>query len=251
MEKREVVGIKIGSNLLTNGNGLIDFSFVADVCRQISELKKSNYDVFLVRSGAVASDGNISRSAESRASVGQARLIAAEVYHFGMYGIDVAQLMPTYYDLRKSNTYFFKNYLHLLRDKKAVPIINYNDPMDKREMDQVKKYSDNDNLFKRMCFVGGVNIPIIGFKSPGISDSKDRVIREVYQNDRRKIFGYIREGSENGRGKGKEGPKTKVKVAFDLAKQFGKAILVPGFEKDFILRAIAGESNFGTVFYGL
>lgn len=249
MEKRKTVGIKIGSNLLTNGEGLINYSFVADVCRQISEVKKK-YDIFWVRSGAVASDGNKDRSDESRAAVGQARLIAAEVYHFGMYGLDVAQLVPTYHDLRKSNTYFFKNYQDVLRDRLAVPIINYNDPMDNREMKQVSKYSDNDNLFKRMCMVGGVDIPIIGFNSPGITDPSKNVIREVYLNDRKKIMGYIQEGSSSGYGKGKEGPLTKVKVAFDLAKTFGKAILVPGYEKDFILRAIAGEPNFGTVFYG-
>ncbi|MDO8260005.1 MAG: hypothetical protein Q7T50_00720 [Candidatus Magasanikbacteria bacterium] len=249
MKKRKVVGIKIGSNLLTNGDGLINYSFVADVCRQVSEVKRE-YDVFLVRSGAVASDGNEDRSPESRAAVGQAKLIATEVYHFGMYGLSVAQLLPTYHDLRKNNTYFFLNYRNILHDRLAIPDINYNDPMDNREMKQVSKYSDNDNLFKRICMVGGVDIPIIGFNSPGITDPSKNVIREIYSRDRKKIMGYIQEGSSSGYGKGKEGPLTKVKVAFDLAKICGKAILVPGYEKDFILRAIAGELNFGTIFYG-
>lgn len=242
------IGIKIGSKMITKGNGKINMIFIANLCRQISQLKDDGHEVFLVTSGAVVSDGDTKRSDLLRASVGQGKLISSYIYHFSMFDYDVAQLVPTYHDLNDSCTDFFKTLNQALADPKTIPVINYNDPMDDRELQQMHNFADNDNLFKTICLLNGVDIPIIGFDKDGISDDKGAIIRTARRTNKNKILNFLGEGSDTGyKGKG-EGPVTKVEALFELSAKFGKAILAPGGEKDFVLRAVSGEENFGTIF---
>ena len=69
------IGIKVGSKLLTDGKGSINKEFILGVCQQISILIRGGHEVFLVSSGAVASDPHIHRSKNLRAIVGQPDLL--------------------------------------------------------------------------------------------------------------------------------------------------------------------------------
>ena len=64
------------------------------------------------------------------------------------------------------------------------------------------------------------------------------------------VYQYIEKYAKGGNklGHGSDGMATKIKVLGALAEAGIEATLAPGKEKDFILRAVREEKNFGTKF---
>ena len=52
--KRNIV-VKVGSQLLTNGKGKINYNYLNKICSDIAELMRLGHNVIFVRSGAIAS----------------------------------------------------------------------------------------------------------------------------------------------------------------------------------------------------
>ena len=52
--KKKVVAIKVGSNVITNKQGLPDEQVIVNISNQIKSLKDEGYQVLLISSGAVA-----------------------------------------------------------------------------------------------------------------------------------------------------------------------------------------------------
>src|SRR5687768_3625982 len=76
--------VKIGSNVLTQDNGMPDLARIQHLVEQIAALKKAGKEVIVVSSGAVASGRSLIRVSEKAdavtnrqllASVGQVKLI--------------------------------------------------------------------------------------------------------------------------------------------------------------------------------
>ncbi len=49
-----MITLKVGSNVITNDEGFPDEQVIADISRQINELRQRGHAVILVTSGAVA-----------------------------------------------------------------------------------------------------------------------------------------------------------------------------------------------------
>ncbi len=236
------IGVKVGSKLLTDGNGKINKEIILRVCEQIVKLMRRGNCVFLVSSGAVASDPHKERSKNLRAAIGQLKLMNLYTSCFDLFGVEAAQLLLTDKDLSKSNI-ITKKVIEECFKCGVIPVINGNDVVDDAEIRALEKCADNDILFQLVCELIQVDIAMICFDMPGLIDNKGKVIKEV--RTLKEILPYIKSGNELGYGK--EGMMTKVKVLSQLSKKGIKAKLVCGKKENFILKAVY-DNNFGTLF---
>lgn len=151
MAKQRIV-VKIGSSSLTNKQGGLDLLKLNEHTSAIAALKKMNYEVILISSGAVSAGfydlGYPSRPVtvagkQAAAAVGQGLLIQAYTDAFRKYGMVAAQLLLTKdvftNEVQYSNVYATLTEL-LKRD--IIPIINENDTVAIDEL----TFGDNDML---------------------------------------------------------------------------------------------------------
>jgi glutamate 5-kinase len=237
------IGIKLGSMLITGGNGKVDVEYLNFVCEQIAKLKKDGHQVFLVTSGAIASDQTPGRSENARASVGQGRLIRCFIDIMESYNINVAQLLPTYVHLQNKDSDYNHVFIEILNDKKLLPVINYNDPVDSREIKQLHYYADNDNLLLAHSLVAKADLAIIAISEKCFRDRQGAPIYQARLSEKQHLVSCCQGG--NACGHGKEGMKTKIFVLCSLAEKKIRGIMAPGKEENFILRAVNQEPNFG------
>jgi glutamate 5-kinase len=147
---RRVV-VKIGSNVLTENNGL-NLKAIRSITRQVCRLIDEGRQVILVSSGAMASGvkkiGLHARPDElpkrqAVAAVGQAGLIREYEKAFSRYDKKVAQILLTSEDLSSRKRYLnARNTLYTLLSWQVIPVINENDTVSVEEI----KLGDNDNL---------------------------------------------------------------------------------------------------------
>lgn len=145
------VVVKVGSNVLTENNGL-NVTAIRSISRQICRLIDRGLEVILVTSGAMASGlkkvGLSKRPDEipkrqAVAAVGQAGLIMEYEKAFARYKKKVAQILLTSEDLSNRKRYLnARNTLYTLLSWQVLPIINENDTIMVEEI----KFGDNDNL---------------------------------------------------------------------------------------------------------
>jgi glutamate 5-kinase len=145
------VVVKVGSNVLTENNGL-NLKVMRSISRQIGRLIGDGLEVILVSSGAMASGvkkiGLPARPDElpkrqAVAAVGQAGLMLEYEKAFDRCGLKVAQILLTSEDLSNRKRYLnARNTLNTLLAWQIVPIVNENDTVWVEEI----KLGDNDNL---------------------------------------------------------------------------------------------------------
>jgi glutamate 5-kinase len=174
------VVVKIGSNVLTENNGL-NVTFIRSITRQICRLIDDGREVILVSSGAMASGvkkvGLTKRPDElpqrqAVAAVGQAGLIMAYEKAFGRHHKKVAQILLTSEDLSNRKRYLnARNTLYTLLSWHVVPIINENDTVSVEEI----KFGDNDNLAAMITLLMDADILINLTDIEGLFDKDPRI----------------------------------------------------------------------------
>lgn len=244
------IGIKVGSSLLVDPAGGLNLKMVLKICQQIAELVTSGNQVFLVTSGAVASDPKKYRAKNLRAAVGMARLIGKYTEYLSIFKIETAQMLFTDNDLRADCRQRLIQLLIKAMEEAIVPIINANDTVDWQELNQLEKCADNDLLFADLCLALRPDFAIIGFDKPAFCDQNKMWVNVVSEKNWQDIFSACQSGNEFGHGT--FGMATKMKAAKSLAQAGIRTLIAPGRENDFILRAIDElEENryvFGTHF---
>ena len=152
------VVVKAGTGILTTGSShqQLDLTVMADLVRQIAELKSFGSEVLFVTSGAIAAGhealgfrpGSLDRDIPSRqtlAAVGQSRLMHTYGEMFQFRGLKVAQVLLTIRDLSDRQSYLnVGNTLNGLMERGVVPILNENDVVAVDEIGEV--FGDNDRL---------------------------------------------------------------------------------------------------------
>lgn len=182
LAKRVVV--KIGSNVLTENNGL-NVEVIRSLARQISRLIDGGREVILVSSGAMASGvkkiGLPKRPDElpkrqAVAAVGQAGLIMAYEKAFGRHHKKVAQILLTSEDLSNRKRYLnARNTLYTLLAWQVVPIINENDTVSVEEI----QFGDNDNLAAMITLLMDADILINLTDIEGLFNKDPRIYRDA------------------------------------------------------------------------
>ncbi|EOR93681.1 Glutamate 5-kinase [Arcticibacter svalbardensis MN12-7] len=144
--------IKVGSNVLTQANGLPDLHRIEHLVEQIAAIKKQNKEVILVSSGAVAFGRSLLSVSDKCdavatrqlfASIGQVKLINTYSDLFKKQNLVCAQVLVTKEDFRDRLHYLnMKNCFDILIQHNVVPVINENDVISVTEL----MFTDNDEL---------------------------------------------------------------------------------------------------------
>ncbi len=242
------VVVKIGSNVLTRGDGSLDFTRMSALVDQIAQLHRKGVEVIMVSSGAVASGrsevgryGKKLDAVQSRqlfSAVGQAKLINKYYNLFRDYGIVCGQVLTT-----KENLSTRRHYLNQQRcmsvmvDNGVVPIVNENDTISVTEL----MFTDNDELSGMVSTMMNCDALIILSNVDGIyngdpSLATSEVIREV-TGQHTELSGVISTTKSNfGRG----GMLTKSRISSKVADQ-GIEVIIANGKKDNILTNLVLE----------
>ncbi len=147
--------VKAGTGALTGPSGL-DSEVMADVVRQVCQVRDAGGEALLVTSGAIAagrsvlgqSRGDLGPDISSRqvfAAVGQGRLMHTYQEMFASHGAQIAQILLTTADLSNRQSYLnVGNTLQRLLELGVVPVLNENDVVAVDEIGEV--FGDNDRL---------------------------------------------------------------------------------------------------------
>lgn len=152
--RSKTIVVKVGTRVLTHGDGTLDQERVTAIAEQIVGLMEEKRHVVLVSSGAVAAGmgrlGLARRPSDlahlqAVAAVGQSRLIESYNRALEAHGRHAAQILLTADDLNDRMRYLnVRNTLLALFHHGALPIINENDTVRVDELQ--RNVGDNDRL---------------------------------------------------------------------------------------------------------
>ncbi len=192
-----LVVVKLGTSTLTNGTQTIDQDYIADLCKQVAQLRKEGVPVVIVTSGAAAA-GRKRLGIERRpsdiptlqacAAAGQAHLTEIYATELAQCGIACGQVLLTRRDVVDREGYLnARNTLMRLLDLGAVPVVNENDTVSVSEF----AFGDNDMLGAIVAALLGASLYVILSDVEGLytadpgKDPAAELLHEVTVIDRR------------------------------------------------------------------
>lgn len=239
--------IKIGTNVITKENGLLNLEVMQNLVEQVAELKKSDIKVVMVSSGAMGA-GRSLINVEGKndvvrrqvlCSVGQIKLLETYLKLFQKENFICSQVLVTKEDFRDRSHYLnMKNCIEGLLENNVVPIINENDVISVDEL----MFTDNDELAGLIAALISADALIILSSVDGILDDKGNVLTEV---DEKTILTKFIQTSKSSFGRG--GMLTKVKITQKIAAMGIETFIANGSTKDVVVKIHRGE-KIGTHF---
>lgn len=255
MEKvfKKVV-IKLGTNVLTRSDGLLDMTTISHLVDQIAALKKSGVQVILVSSGAVGAGRSLVKvpthlnkvvQRQVLSAVGQVRLLNIYMQFLNNYQLFCAQVLATKEDFRDRTHYLNMKacFNGLLRDN-IIPIVNENDVISVSEL----MFTDNDELAGLVAAMTNADALLILSNVDGVydghpDDTTSRVIPEISASNKKILESIAPSRSSFGRG----GMQTKLRIAQKAAKVGINTYIANGKRSNIILD-IAKNNYIGTLF---
>ncbi|MDP4291764.1 MAG: glutamate 5-kinase [Bacteroidota bacterium] len=244
------IAVKVGSNVLTRADGMLDINRMNLLVEQISRLRNNGIEIILISSGAVAAGKSEVQPARKHdavssrqlwSAVGQVHLI--NTYHelFSKYDTVCAQVLTTKENFRDRMHYLnMKNCLTTLLENRVVPIINENDTIAITEL----MFTDNDELSGLIAAMMDFEALVILSNVDGIytdhPDNPDaKIIREV-NIDSTNLARHIRTSkSEFGRG----GMITKSNIARKVAEQGIHVHIANGKQENILLELLDEDAE--------
>lgn len=252
--KKNIV-IKVGTSSITYDNGKMNFRFIDQLARQISDLMNRGIHVSLVSSGAIGVGAPIIGFAEkpsflpykqAAAAVGQGFLMNVYERFFHEYGRHVGQVLLTKGDSLNPERYMYaRGMIKALLELGVLPIINENDTVAADEI----KIGDNDTLSATVASIADADLLIILSDVKGLYDknpskySDARLIEEV-PSFSRDLF-KMAEGPGTARGTG--GMYTKL-LAAEICSHSGIDMIIAESTLPQVLYRIMEGEPAGTFF---
>ncbi len=244
-----LVVIKIGTNVITKDDGLLNTPVLRHIVEQVSALKKRGMHVILVSSGAVAAgralltpslkDGSIVKR-QMLAAVGQTSLMHEYMDVFQEHGNLCAQVLTTKEDFRTRRHYLnMKNCFAALLKDNVIPIVNENDVISVEEL----MFTDNDELAGLITSMVNADTLIIMTSVDGVLGEHGIAI-PVIEPEAPVWKDHIRSGTSQF---GKGGMYTKCSIAQKLAVT-GISVHIVNGRTENILDDALGEKPVGTYF---
>lgn len=245
--------LKIGSNTLTQETDAISREKLADVAKQVAQLK-DEYDFIIVSSGAIAAakefvklqvkETNIVVK-QALASIGQPYLMRLFQDAFSKEGLLTSQCLLSYADFENKDTQKnISNTITVLLDNGYIPIINENDTVSTEEI----KFGDNDKLAALTAALLQVDLCVIATNTNGIYTKESmkkgdpKTIKEV--TDLSVLKAEISEGkSSHGTG----GMTSKIQAAEILRSNNIELWVVNGLVKYFLVHSFSKQNDFTTI----
>ncbi len=254
-KEKELIVIKIGSNILTTKDKKPDLNNLRDLVNQISYIKKCNKNIVVVSSGAIAYGteglGVVPKSiSEKQAAAAIGQVILMENYQnlFAREGLKIAQVLLTKDALLDATrAEYAKNTFNTLLDRGIIPIVNENDTVAVEEI----KFSDNDNLSSMVSVLLQADLQIFLSDIDGLYDLDPRVhkdaqlIRKLTQVSDEMIEKISESVSAVSRG----GMKSKVQSAKYLLENHIDVIIASGRQSNVLIDLYNGVEC-GTRFMG-
>ena len=226
--------VKVGSNVLTRPDGKLDVTRMSAIVDQIVWLKRHNYEVILVSSGAMASgrgELHIDRKLDSVSqrqlfsALGQVKLIGLYYDLFREYGMHVGQVLTMKESFSTRGEYLNQRAcMGVMLDNGVIPIVNENDTVSVTEL----MFTDNDELAGLVATMMDCDLLVILSNVDGIFNGDPKaagtqVIPTVnYDHD---LSEYIQSSKSNfGRG----GMMTKTNIARKVAEEGIRVIIANG-----------------------
>ncbi len=246
---KRMIGIKIGSNVLTDSQGLLDQSRIEDLVKQIAEVKRQGYDVVLISSGAVAAGRSVYKPRNKTdavglrqmwSSLGQVRLIETYSQLFKNQGLICSQVLVTRDDFRSRDHFQnMKNCFLVLLNNDIIPIVNENDVISVTEL----MFTDNDELAGLVAGMLNLDPLIILTSVDGIMITVDQeesvLISEIHVGDKEFEKHINTEKSAFGKG----GMLTKAHLATKVASHGIEVVIANGLKKGIINNVLEGSSK--------
>ena len=254
-EMHNIVVVKIGTNVITRDDGLLDRERLASIVQQVGLLQKKGKKIVLVSSGAMAA-GRASVKLSSKlsdvserqvlSSVGQVELIHSYNDLFKTHGLHCAQVLATKEDFRDREHYLnMRNCFTALLDEGIIPIVNENDVVSVAEL----MFTDNDELAGLVAAMIAAESLILLTNVEGIfdTDPKDpsaKILHTIKDDDMASLTKCIRPStSAFGRG----GMITKSETASKAA-SLGIHTVIASGKREHILEDIIDGKPVGTHF---
>jgi len=249
--------IKIGSNLITENENILNYEVIKNLCNQIAAIQKDHNQVIVVSSGAVAAGSQYLSKFEKEinmnnnsivqkqllASIGQPILMNAYEKYFSQSSIMISQALLSREDFENRLGYLnIRNTLSELLSLNVVPIINENDVVSTEELID-RAYGDNDRLSAMVSNAIDADLLILLGTIDGLYTSDPNIDKKakkigIVENITDEIINYA-QGSIDGIGSG--GMASKIQAANISINSGTEMYIASGLENDVIKRIISGE----------
>jgi len=246
--------VKVGSNVITQANGLPDEGRINHLVDQLAAIKQQGIEVILVSSGAVAAGRSLIKVSEKQdavttrqllAAIGQVKLINTYSNFFAAHQIKCAQVLVTKEDFRDRAHYLnMKNCMQILLQNDVIPVVNENDVVSVTEL----MFTDNDELAGLIASMLNADALIILSNVNGIYDGDPKVegsqVIEEVSGTVSNLASFIQTGkSQFGRG----GMITKSTMAQKVAK-LGITVHIANGTQDDVLISLLNQELIHTKF---
>ncbi len=243
------IAIKVGSNVLTNSNGSLNYETINHIVEQIVTLRSRGIDIILVSSGAVAagrSEVTLSKKTgpvnakQVWSAIGQVKLMSTYSELFKRHDIYCAQVLTTKENFSDRRHYLnMQNSISAMLDNNILPIVNENDTISVTEL----MFTDNDELSGLMasmmqCEALFILSNIDGVYTGNPADEGTELIPIIDENTK-KLEEYIAP-TKSGFGRG--GMITKCKISRKISQQGIDVFIANGTRAGIIGKIIDGEN---------
>jgi len=250
----ERIVVKVGTRVLTRGDGRLALSRHAEVVEVLADLRSKGRELLLVTSGAVGLGRDAlgltetpsdTATRQACAAIGQSRLMALYEQGFARFGVLCAQVLLTQGDFSDRAHYLsLRLTLQALLKRGVVPIINENDVVstDELSMEGGRVFGDNDKLSALVASKLDADLLVLLTDVPGVFDKDPRSSPDA------KLVGTMSDpdgsslqitGSVSGAGRG--GMRSKVDAAAIASRSGCHAIIASGVQPGVLGRVLDGD----------
>ena len=193
----KTVVVKVGTSSITNEDGEISQESVAKICHEVAELKRSENNVVIVPSGAIAAGlpflgltgGNRpqdSSTLQAISAIGQGSLIGIYREELANHELLAGQVLLAPLDFFVRSQYLHaRNTLTKLIDLGVIPIVNENDAIADDEI----RFGDNDRIAALVAHLVEADLLVLLTDTLGLftadprMDSEASLIEEIIEID--------------------------------------------------------------------
>lgn len=251
----QTIIVKLGTSTLTGGTRQLSRPHMVELIRQLVALRGDGHRVVLVSSGAIAAGRealgypdlpNHLPAKQMLSAVGQGYLMEVYSTLFGLYDMQIGQVLLTHDDLSHRTRYLnARDTLGTMLDYGIVPVVNENDTVAVEEI----KFGDNDTLSAQIAILLNAEWLVLLTDQDGLYDRdprRDRSARLIARVD--VIDERIRAlAGAGGSGLGVGGMVSKIEAAQLATRSGTRVVIANGRERDVLVRLMAGEA-LGTTF---
>lgn len=257
--------IKLGTNVLINGDGKVAFGLVYNVVESIAKLRREGKEILLVSSGAVALGAErlglkqkpteLSKL-QACAAIGQSRLMAIYDDVFAKFDLQIAQVLLTEDDFRDPARFAnLRATFSALLELGVIPVINENDTVSTFELDrpssspqQIRIFGDNDKLSALVMTHIGADLLILLSDVDGLYSGDPTLPGSTLLESIEAITDEVRGFAQGGNHRGRGGMLSKLDAA-SIAMRSGRCAMIANGRTPRIVERICAGEKVGTLFY--